>query len=60
MYTVEYYKTKREKPSIKELNYSSDSKRTYLSSIMDLYTRNIIAYKIQLQDGQHTCYGYIK
>ena len=57
MYTIEYYKTKRKKPEIKEIEYSGDAKRDYLIRRIYNYQKdriekcwNIKSVTIDLED----------
>ena len=61
MYTIEYYKTKKEKPIIKEPDYSSDSKRiNYMKSRWYLHRKDLIdkcwnikSLTIDIEDIKH-------
>ena len=64
MYTIEYYKTKKEKPTIKEQEYSSDSKRiNYMMRRWYLYQKDLIdkcwnikSLTIDIEDIKHIIY----
>ena len=64
MYTIEYYKTKKEKPTIKEPEYSSDSKRiNYMKRRWYLHQKDLIdkcwnikSLTIDIEDIKHIIY----
>ena len=61
MYTIEYYKIKKEKPTIKEPKYSSNSKRiNYMKRRRYLYQKDLIdkcwnikSLTIDIEDIKH-------
>ena len=64
MYTIEYYKIKKEKPTIKEPKYSSDSKRiNYMKRRRYLHRKDLIdkcwnikSLTIDIEDIKHIIY----
>ena len=63
MYTIEYYKTKKEKPIINEPEYSNDNRRNYMNRKRYLHQKDLIdkcwnikSLTIDIDDIKHIIY----